>query len=130
MPEIETPSDEQVAAVRFLIADFATPPLITDEQIKAAWRAEGKVELLAAARCLEAIAVSETLISKKIRTQDLTTDGPAVAAELRAQAQDLRARAADQDEQTGWDGFDVVPTVDHGHRRPEHTMRPYETWGL
>lgn len=112
--------------IRFLIADLDTPPLITDKQIEAAWRAEGSVELLAAARCLEAIAVSETLISKKIRTQDLTTDGPAVAAELRAQARDLRARAAGEDEQ--WDGFDIVPTVHTGRRRPEHTAPT--VWGL
>ena len=47
----------------------------------------------AAADLLEMAAVSEVLVSKKIRTQDLQTDGPAVSAELRALAKRLRDAA-------------------------------------
>lgn len=47
----------------------------------------------AAADLLEMAAVSEVLVSKKIRTQDLSTDGPAVSAELRALAKRLRDAA-------------------------------------
>lgn len=46
-----------------------------------------------AADLLEMAAVSEVLVSKKIRTQDLQTDGPAVSAELRALAKRLRDAA-------------------------------------
>ena len=121
---------EQVEQVRFLIADLDDPPLLTSEQIDAALAAEGGNDLLAAARCLETIAVSEVLISKKIRTQDLTTDGAAVARELRAQAAALRARARDEDPDLGaWDGFDLAPVLPR--RRPELTEPEYpEIWGL
>ena len=45
------------------------------------------------AAALRTIAASEVLVSKKIRTQDLQTDGPAVAAELRALAREWDAKA-------------------------------------
>lgn len=115
-----------LADIRLLIADVGTPPLITDGQIEGAYDAESGSNLLAAARLLEAIAVSEVLVSKKIRTQDLTTDGAAVSAELRALARQFRDRARDEDD--AWDGFDVVSTVAHGRRRPEHTNDT--VWGL
>ena len=47
----------------------------------------------AAADALDAIATSEVLVSKVIRTQDLSTDGPKVADALRKQATALRAQA-------------------------------------
>lgn len=45
---------------------------------------------LAAANVLLSFASNEALVSKKIRTETLQTDGPAVAAELRLQAQAFR----------------------------------------
>lgn len=45
---------------------------------------------LAAARALDTIADSQALIERKIRTDDLQTDGPAVANALRKSAQNLR----------------------------------------
>lgn len=83
-----------IGMVRLLIADTdATTPLFGDDQLAAFLTLEGGVKL-AAATALEAVASSEVLISKKIRTQDLSTDGPAVAAELRAQAKSLRDQVA------------------------------------
>lgn len=118
----------QIDDVRFLTADLDDPPLITDDQVTAAITAEGGSTLLAAARCLEAIAASEVMLGKKIRTQDLQTDGVAVARELREQARDLRARARDEDPELGaWDGFDLAPVVRDG-RRPELTEP--QVWGL
>lgn len=52
----------------------------------------------AAAEALDTIASSEALISKKITTQDRSTDGPAVAAALRAHATALRARAKEEED--------------------------------
>lgn len=46
-----------------------------------------------AARLLRRMATDENLLSKKITTQDLSVDGVAVAAELRAQADVLDAEA-------------------------------------
>ena len=51
--------------------------------------------LLCAARMLDAIAVNEVLLSKVIRTQDLSTDGSKVADSLRKQARVLREEYED-----------------------------------
>lgn len=64
---------------------------------------------LAAADALDAIASSQTLIQKKIKLLDLSTDGPAVAADLRKHANTLRKMvfSADFDEAT----FDIAEQV-------------------
>ena len=54
----------------------------------------------AAAACIDMLATNEALISKKIRTEDLQTDGAAVANSLRLHASALRSegqRLLDQD---------------------------------
>lgn len=118
---------EQVEQVRFLIADLGNPQTLDNLQIAAALTAEGDSVLLAAARCLEAIAVSEVLVGKRIQTQDLSTDGAKVAAELRALAKQYRDRARDEDPEAGaFDGFDLAPVLPR--RRPELTEP--EVWGL
>lgn len=120
-------TEEQIASVRLLIADVDDPPLLTDPQIATALTAEGGSDLRAAARCLEAIAVSEVLVGKKIATQDLNTDGAAVARELRALAAQYRQQARDEDPDLGaFDGFDLAPVLPR--RRPELTEP--EVWGL
>jgi hypothetical protein len=95
--------------VRLLISDVNEGNfLIADDQIDGYLAIESGRVKRAAARALDAIATSEVLISKKIRTLDLQTDGPAVAAELRALAKQLR----DEDDQDGDEGpwaVDVVP---------------------
>ncbi len=48
---------------------------------------------LAGAKALETIAASETLVQKKIKLLDLTTDGPAVADSLRKAAALLREQS-------------------------------------
>lgn len=99
--------------VRLLTADLAEPPILSDAIIEgylglydgadpkcAEWRA--------AADALDAMATSELLTSKKIRTQDLSTDGPAVAAELRKKAAELRLRADEADAAEG-SFFEIIP---------------------
>ncbi|MGG5257464.1 hypothetical protein [Phycicoccus avicenniae] len=114
-----------IGLARLYAADVDdTAPLLTNGQYATLLAHNGDNARLAAADALEAIAVSEVLVAKKIRTQDLTTDGPAVSAELRALAQRHRELAA-----AGTDDgiFDVVDTLP-GCRRPEHTN--HEVWGL
>ena len=121
---------DDLLVLRLRIADTTEPPLLTTDQLRALWDvAPGPWS--AAADALEVIAVSEVLVSKKIRTQDLQTDGPAVAAELRAQARNHRDLARrDLDDANLFDGFDVIDTVAPA-RRPEHTNREYvDVWGL
>ena len=94
------------AQVRLLIADVDTArQILTDGQITGFLALEADNVKRAAAAALDAIASSEVLVSKVIRTQDLATDGAKVATALRAHAQQLRAQADDED---GF-FFDIVP---------------------
>lgn len=63
----------------------------------------------AAAQALDAIAANEVMVSKVIRTQDLSTDGAKVADALRKQAAELRRQAdtGDGSEDAG-SGFEIV----------------------
>lgn len=114
--------------VRLLIADLNEDDFVLGDDHVAGYLslhgveattvgAPGPAVKRAAADALSAIATSEVLIAKVIRTQDLQTDGPKVAAELRAQAAVLRAQAdieaaAAADEEFG--GFvDVVEFAPH-----------------
>jgi hypothetical protein len=112
--------------VRLLIADVASNPadrLLEDDQVLGFLAMNGDSVRLAAADALDAIASSETLVSKAIRTQDLATDGPKVATDLRSHATRLRTLAAADD---GDSVFDVV--------YPAPSLRPaqleQEVWGL
>lgn len=100
-----------IGLVRLLATDVdEEDPLFTDAQITAFLTLEGSDTRLAAAQALETIATSEALVSKKIRTADgLATDGPAVAAELRARASGLREQAAAG---TAGDDSDTLGIVD------------------
>lgn len=113
-----------IDTIRLIIADTGEgeDQLLSDAQLQSFLDLSGGSVRLAAASALEAIAVSEVLVSKKIRTQDLSTDGPAVVSALLELAKTQRT-LEDED----WEGFDIVPTVDPV-RRPEHT-RPV-VWGL
>lgn len=110
--------NSDVGKVRLLIADLDESALIISEQIIGGYlKLNDDNVLLAAADALDAIATSEVLLGKKIRTQDLSTDGPAVAAELRAQAAKLRAR---NEEETGSGSFfEVTPLGTFCHQEAE-----------
>lgn len=123
------PSND-ISVVRSLTADTdPTAYLLTDEQIDAYLTLEGGNVWRAAATALDTIAVSEVLVGKKIRTQDLATDGPAVSAELRSQAAQYRARAAADDAASSV-GLVVGVVPLWGERtRPEGTEHA-TIWGL
>lgn len=109
--EAETPPPPTEAQddVRLLIAD--TDPanrIFSTRQIAAFLRLNGDNVRRAAAQALDTIASNETLVSKKITTQDLSTDGPAVSASLRAQAKELRRQADAGEGDTDAFGFEIV----------------------
>jgi hypothetical protein len=98
--------------VRLLILDTAEAPadrLFSEEQLDAFLELNDGNVRRTAAQALLVISLSEALLSKKIRTQDLSTDGPAVAAELRAQAKVLTDKADADDAAAVESFFDVVP---------------------
>lgn len=86
--------------VRLLINDVGVPEntVFNDDEVAAFLDLTGDSILLAAAQALDTIASNEVLIGKVIRTQDLSTDGSKVSAELRARAQALRDQAAAGDD--------------------------------
>ena len=97
---------EQIEWVRLLIDDPETGGVFDLSEIRLFLTTAGH-PLLAAADALDVLATSEVRLSKKITTQDLETDGPAVAAELRKQAAALRDRYARQRAEL----YDDAPTV-------------------
>lgn len=108
-----------VGKVRLLTSDLSDPPLLEDALIEGYLAMNGwdptapdestdRMLWRAAADVLDAMATSEVLVAKKIRTQDLSTDGPAVAAELRKQAAALRGKADAADDADG-SFFEVIP---------------------
>lgn len=85
---------EAIDQMRLLTADLDSEnPLLSDNQLGTLLGMKRGSVLRASAQALRTIAASEVLVAKKITTQDLSTDGPAVAAELRAQAAELEAQA-------------------------------------
>lgn len=96
--------------VRLLIPDVDEANLLlTEAQIGAYLRMEGGNVKLAAAQALDGIASSEAMIGKVISTEGgQSTNGPAVAAELRARAQGLRDQAAEDAGDDGGGGLAIV----------------------
>jgi hypothetical protein len=78
---------------RLLINDTDEDPVFSDEEIDVFLALEGGSVKLAAAQALDTIADDEALTSKAIRSQDLSTNGPSVAAGLRARAKELRTQS-------------------------------------
>lgn len=79
--------------VRLLINDIACQ-VYADDEIDAFLDLEGGNVRLAAALALETTAANEALLSKVITTQDLRTDGAAVAKVLLDRAARLREQVA------------------------------------
>lgn len=70
-------------------------------------------------RALITIAMSETLLSKKITSQDLSSDGPAVSAELRALAETYKQAADASDDTQHFSGY-IAPPVSQRREAEEY----------
>ncbi|MFI1194080.1 hypothetical protein ACH4T9_12595 [Micromonospora sp. NPDC020750] len=102
LPSITLDPTGDIGMIRLLITDVdETTPLFEDAQLDALLRAEAGNVKRGSAAALEIIATSETLIGKKIATQDLSTDAPAVARELMNRAKALRDQAAAEQQDGG-----------------------------
>lgn len=122
-------NSNETEQVRALIADLDPNNRILDDlAIDALLDINADNVRYAAADALDAIAISEVLVSKVIRTQDLATDGAKVAASLQARARTLREQA---DNAADGDIFDLAPAPVGRHTRPEMTWHQHEqAWGL
>lgn len=68
----------------------------------------------AAADVLLALAANEALVSKKIRTEDLSTDGSVIANSLRQVAAEYRSRQKEEDlEDAALEAFEVVDFTEY-----------------
>lgn len=126
-PEPPAPAPD-VAAVRLLLADVGDDQYLTDPQVQGFLDLNDGHVRRAAADALDAIATSETLVSKVIRSQDLQTDGAKVADSLRKHADRLR-QVADAADALDADIFDVVTIGSSGRTSAEGAERPL-VWGL
>lgn len=121
-----TPPDYStlIGQVRLLIPDVEqledptnlaqTPEYIfSDPQIQAFLSMNANNIKRAASSAKLALATSEVLINKVIKTYDYATDGAKVGAELRAQAQALRDEADKDDLYEAHDSFIVVKHHPH-----------------
>lgn len=117
-----------VGQVRLNIADVHDDPaqrLLTDPQISALIKGNRDSVNRASWRALIIIASSEVLISKKLKTQDVQTDGPATSAELRLLAATYLAAAQEdetKEDEDSDEGFMFVSFA--GSRKPEATGWP------
>jgi len=101
-----------IGRVRLLITDTnLVDAVFTDEEINDFLAIENDSVLYAAAMALETIGTSEALTSKVIRLLDISTDGRAVSAELRARAVVLRERADKLEAADDDGGFDIAETA-------------------
>ena len=116
-----TPESDPILYIRLLIGD-PEGVTFTDDEVQSVLHFDGHPKL-AAATLIDRIAGSELLLSKKIQSQDLATDGPAVAKELRALAQTLRQQYADDLAEASW-GI-ASWTVPLPASRPEATEVPW-----
>jgi len=80
----------------------------------------------AAAMCLEVMASNEAYVQKKVRLLDISTDGPAVAAELRARAAELRKQ--DLLEENAADGGFEVAEWNLGTASRRDALERYRLW--
>jgi hypothetical protein len=112
------------AADSFMWTDEAIQSFINDEIPLDVTVAPRTVVWRAAAYIMIATANNEALILKKLVTEDLSTDGPAVAKALLLAADALIDRAA-KDETAGdfEEIFIEVPYI-------EHKQYPRSVWGL
>jgi hypothetical protein len=97
--------------VRLIIADTdSTNPQFQDEQISRFLGITGTNVLRAAAMALTVIASNESMVQKQVSLLGLSTNGPAVAADLRKHAAWLMEQAEYYEAQAGG-AFDVAEQV-------------------
>lgn len=102
IPDVEEVDWEDTGEVSYLF---------TDEQLQAYLSLHSETSPgihRAAADAVGALATSEALISKVIKTEDLQTDGAKVANALLLRAQRLREHADDEERKEDESAFDIV----------------------
>lgn len=106
---IELDEETDVGYCRTLVTDVdENDPLLSDKAYEQFLARNGNKVRLAAAAALDVIARTEALVLKKLTTTEMTTDGPAVAKELRESAAALRKEQKDLDDEADSDDFGLL----------------------
>lgn len=126
-----TPTTDEIAVLRTLIPDDAdvfgpgeNEYMFSDDQIGHFFMVGQGNLLRAAAFANYALASSEALISKVIKTQDLATDGAKVAQALIAKA-DALMKQADNADAAADDAYFEIIDFGWGDYSPELTEGPW-----
>lgn len=85
--------------------------IFEDDELAAFYSLERDNLRRGCALALETIASNEAYVMKRIQALDLSTDGPAVAAELRQRAKLLREQALEDEAKEADGAFDVAEWV-------------------
>jgi hypothetical protein len=96
IPDVEQVDFNDDGTAGYLFSDAHLGALL------ATFASRGSAVLRAAAAAMRALAVSEGLIQKVVRTEDLQTDGAKLAAALLKAAKDLDDRADDEEDDEGY----------------------------
>lgn len=119
---------DYIGQIRLLIMDRdSVDPIFQDEEITAFYGLMGDV-FRSAAMALRAIAANQVYVLKVIKLLQLSTDGAKVAAELRAQADALDARATFVDGANGG-LFGWAETIDDDFAARERLWKEWERRG-
>jgi len=95
--------------VRLLINDTSDDPAFSDGELLGFLALESQNVKRAAAQAIDTIADDEALTAKVVTAEGLSTNGPAVAAALRARAASLREQAIDPNLSTDEGFFEIIP---------------------
>lgn len=121
---VQVDPSTDVGMIRLLIPDTDLDNLLfTDAEVTALLTLEASVIKRAVAAALDVVASNEAMVGKVIRSQDLSTDGAKVSAELRARATELRRQVNEDDVATAG-GLDIVDFVDPFTRRQHENTEP------
>lgn len=83
-----------------------------DDELQTFYELEDSLIRNGAALALDTLASNEVYVLKYITTMDLSTNGPAVAKELRARADALRAQQIQSESKDDGGAFDIAEQVD------------------
>lgn len=101
-----------IGKIRLLIMDNQSSVyLFEDAEISTFLSLEGSNVKRGAALALETMASNDAYVLKYMTLLDLSTNGPAVSAELRKRAADLRAQAAFDESREDGGAFDIAEQV-------------------
>ena len=112
-----------IGKIRTIIRDTQEPPeqVFTDPEIQVFYDLELTIKS-ASAMALESMASDEALLFKVIKILDLSTNGPAVAAQLMKHAESLRSTDSEG-------GFDVIETADDPFTYRERLRKEFQRHG-